>query len=459
MARTRCLIVEAGRSPRLASEAEQALRTHVGFDPQRLEAQCDEFNSIEDGAAVLVAFDATQPSLGTDLCCRIKARKPGSATIALVDGAQRTSMVDALSFGASDFIAFPCTHDEIVTRVQRALGQVPTRISTPTRNLGVHPRIKGIVGQSEAIVKSLTQIPLLASCDAGLLILGETGTGKEVFAQAVHYVSARASKPWVAVNCGAIPVELLESELFGHVKGAFTTAHCARQGLVPEAEGGTLFLDDVDCLPMSAQAKLLRFLQELEYRPVGSNRVVRADVRVIASSNRSLEQLSADGSFRQDLFYRLNVLAMTLPPLRERRDDIGLLANHFTTAAARKFARPVSSISPQAFGKLVRHDWPGNVRELQHVMDRAVLLANDNLIRETDLDVGEVASRSSTDASFRSSKARVVDAFERGFIRDRLTACAGNVSHAAREAGKDRRAFFELMRKHSIQPEQFRIRR
>jgi len=432
------------------------LRRHAAFEPRRCDADSEELADIEDGAAVLVAFDAEQPALGAQLCGRIKADKPCATTIALIDQDQCASMVEALSAGASDFISFPCTGAEIVARVQRALGQVPKR--APMSGL-VHPRIKGIVGKSESIGRLLAQIPRIASCDASLLILGETGTGKEVFAEAVHYVSARAPKPWVAVNCGAIPVELLESELFGHVKGAFTTAHCARQGLVPEAEGGTLFLDDVDCLPLSAQAKLLRFLQEFEYRLVGSNRVLHADVRVIASSNRSLEQLSAQGLFRQDLFYRLNVLSVTLPPLRDRRDDIGMLSHHFATAAGRRFARAVPSLTPLAFRKLMRHEWPGNVRELQHVIERAVLMAPDGLIRESDLDIGGSVGATSGDGSFRAAKARVVDAFERGFIEDMLTACAGNVAHAARESGKDRRAFFELMRKHAIAPERFRAQR
>jgi two-component system response regulator GlrR len=223
----RCLIVATGSSSSLASTTERALRAH-GFDVQSVSAAADRLDLIEDGGAVLVAFDAAAPALGLQLCRDIGRIKPCSPSIALVDGGQRSAMVDALAVGAFDFIAFPCSAGEIVARVRRALGQVPSLpAAEPTT---AHPRLKGIIGSSAGLAQTLSQIPLIASCDAGLLILGETGTGKEVFAQAVHYMSPRAPKPWVAVSCGAMPVELIESELFGHVKGAFTTAHCARRG-------------------------------------------------------------------------------------------------------------------------------------------------------------------------------------------------------------------------------------
>jgi transcriptional regulator with PAS, ATPase and Fis domain len=289
-----------------------------------------------------------------------------------------------------------------------------------------------------------------------VLILGETGTGKEVFARAIHYLSNRASGPRVAVNCGAIPVELMESELFGCTRGAFTSAYAARSGLVRDAEGGTLFLDEIESLPLNAQAKLLRFLQEKEYRPVGSTATRRADVRVIAASNSDIAGLMRRGDFRQDLYFRLNVLTITLPPLRERLEDIAALAMHFIDKCCRQMQRPSFGLSPQALKRLMAHDWPGNVRELQNVMEHAVLFSREPVIRAADLNLPETTPAAEGEESFRDAKARTVNAFERSYIERLLSAKSGNVTHAAEAAKKDRRAFFELMRKHHIAPERFR---
>jgi two-component system response regulator GlrR len=267
-----------------------------------------------------------------------------------------------------------------------------------------------------------------------VLLLGETGTGKELFAQAVHYLSARCSRPWVPVNCGAIPFELIEAELFGHAKGAYTNAHAAREGLIAAAEGGTLFLDEIGSLPLSAQGKLLRFLQEREYRAVG---------------------LVAKGHFRQDLYFRLNVLTLTLPPLRERREDIPILALHFIKRYATEFGRPVQGITPIALKRLLAHDWPGNIRELSHAMERAVLLGNGPYVTPADIELG-VEDSAPADESFQTAKARVVEQFERSYLEHILIACDGNITHAAIAAKKNRRALWELIRKHHIEPKRFR---
>jgi two-component system response regulator GlrR len=350
-------------------------------------------------------------------------------------------------------MVLPATADEIALRLRRVLGQAAAVPSVHERALD--PRLRGFVGGSKAFVAQLARLPLLAACDAGVLILGETGTGKELCAQAIHYLSPRAAHPCVAVNCGAIPLDLVESELFGHLKGAFTNAHNARDGLVAEAEGGTLFLDDIDCLPLAAQAKLLRFLQEREYRPLGAARVRRADVRVIAASNHQLPAMAARGEFRQDLFYRLNVLNLELPPLRNRREDIAPLSLHFISRFARQFGRAVTGLTPAALRRLMTHDWPGNVRELEHVIERAVLLAPAAVLTERDVAVGGTSEPADAE-SFRAAKARVVQDFERSRIEQLLTAHAGNVTHAAAAARKNRRAFIALMQKYRIEPERFR---
>jgi two-component system response regulator GlrR len=316
------------------------------------------------------------------------------------------------------------------------------------------------IGNSPLLSREIAKLAMIARCDAGVLILGETGTGKEVMAQSIHYLSARASKPWVAVNCGAFPTELVENELFGHVKGAYTTAHSARAGLVREAEGGTLFLDDVDCLPLPAQAKLLRFLQEHEYRVVGANATQHANVRVIAASNRNLAALASQGAFRSDLYFRLNVVNLKLPALRERREDIAALASHFMGQFAQRYKRAINTMTPSALAKLQAHDWPGNVRELQHVIERAVVLAPGPALTDQDLDLdldlSAVGKQAPCDESFCQAKARVVEQFERSYLEQMLFTNEGNVTHAARAAKKNRRAFFALMRKHDISPDRFR---
>ncbi|MBC7701050.1 MAG: sigma-54-dependent Fis family transcriptional regulator [Massilia sp.] len=318
------------------------------------------------------------------------------------------------------------------------------------------PALRELVGSSPAFVKQLAMLPTIAGCDAGVLILGETGTGKEVCARAIHYTSARATRPMVAVNCGAIPSDLLESELFGHVRGAFTSAHATRSGLVREAEGGTLFLDEIDSLPLPAQAKLLRFLQDMEFRPVGGDSVLKANVRVIAACNQDLAGLVERGLFRRDLFFRLHVLTVLLPPLRDRAEDICTLALRFLQQFSAQSGRPPIGLSPQAVKRLLAHDWPGNVRELKHVIERAVLLAQGSSIQPDDLQLQAIDANSGGEESFHDAKTRIVDAFERGYLERLLAAHGGNITQAAEVAQKNRRALFELIRKHGICAERFR---
>jgi two-component system response regulator GlrR len=345
--------------------------------------------------------------------------------------------------------------------VARRAPAARARAAAPPPPHLLQPSIRGLVYASDAIAQVAQRIVRFAGSDTTVLIQGETGTGKEVCAQAVHYLSGRVSRPWVALNCGAIPGELVEDELFGHVRGAYTTAVGARAGLVQEAEGGTLFLDDVDCLPLAAQAKLLRFLQEREYRPVGSNQLVRCDVRVIAASNRDLHALAERGAFRQDLFYRLSILRLSLPPLRQRREDVALLARHFLQRFATELGRAATDFTPMAMDRLLAHAWPGNVRELRHTIERAVLVSQGLLLEADDIEFDDgspVCSAMPCDAeSFRHAKARIVNDFERHYIERLLAISGGNIAQAARSAKKNRRAFFELMRKHGIDAERFRL--
>ncbi|HEY0823439.1 MAG TPA: sigma 54-interacting transcriptional regulator, partial [Ramlibacter sp.] len=283
------------------------------------------------------------------------------ASLAL-DAAELSGLLEG---GARDFLSAPVDPCELALRVRRILGMRRTgpeawaapdaRCCAPAEAVPVHAALRALVGDSPAFAQQVARLPVFARYDASVLILGDTGTGKELCAQAIHYLSARAERPWVAVNCGAIPPELLEAELFGHVKGAYTSAHSARPGLVREAQGGTLFLDEIDSLPFAAQGKLLRFLQEKEYRPIGANAVQQADVRIIAASGRQLAQLRAANAFRQDLLYRLNVLTLHMPALRERRSDIVLLAMHFLRGAALQWQKPAPALSAPALQKLLAH--------------------------------------------------------------------------------------------------------
>ncbi|MDM0109641.1 sigma-54 dependent transcriptional regulator [Variovorax sp. J22R24] len=308
---------------------------------------------------------------------------------------------------------------------------------------------------SPPFLAQLDRIFKFAACEAGVLVLGETGTGKELVAQAMHYLSPRTDHPWVAINCGALPAELVEAELFGHARGAFTNAHETRIGLVAQAEGGTLFLDEVDSLPPLAQVKLLRFLQDKEYRAVGSNRVQRADVRIISASNGDLHGLCERGAFRTDLYYRLNVLSLTLPALRERGDDVIALALHFVERYARQFRRPVEGLAADARARLRAHAWPGNVRELEHAIERGVLLAAGDTLRAADLDLPQPPAAPPDAESFQAAKARAVALFERRYIENALAQCNGNITHAADSVAKNRRAFWQLMRKYSIDSNRF----
>jgi len=453
MGSSRCAVIPLGSTPTVTGAIDSAL---AGLPDTTCvhHLSSDAIGADVDGVVFAASADAFPVLLERVIAAR-RDRRSCAILVAgdRFDARQLTSLLEA---GADDFVAAPFTIDEIIARLRRALGLLAGR--GRAERCALNSRLANFIGENPAFLKQVGKIPTIAGCDAGVLILGETGTGKEVCAQAVHYLSARASRPWVAVNCGAIPLDLVESELFGHVRGAYTTAHTSREGLVAEAEGGTLFLDDIDCLPLSAQAKLLRFLQEREYRMVGANRVRHADVRVIAACNRNLSELAARGAFRPDLYFRLNVLTLTLPPLRERRDDIPALAAHFVTELARKLDRRAFPLSPGALRKLLAHDWPGNVRELQHVIERALLMSNGPTLSAEDVDIAGVDASRIDDASFRAAKARLIEQFERSYIEHLLASYRGNVTHAALEAKKNRRAFFALIRKHRIEPQRFRTK-
>lgn len=354
--------------------------------------------------------------------------------------------------GASDYLLPPFRRSEVEPRLRRLLAHYQTE-ALPLNSLKESLGLQQIVGESPALLEQVHKIPKLARCDACVLITGETGTGKEVCARAVHYLSPRSKHPFVPMNCGAVPTDLLENELFGHVAGAYTGANTARAGLIQEAHGGTLFLDEVDSMPPSTQVKILRFLQEREFRQLGSTKTSRADVRIIAACNGDLNAAMESGALRTDLFYRLNVLRLRLPPLRERPSDVPLLARHFLNRFRAEFGSSVRDFVPAALAKLSIYPWPGNVRELQNVIERAFVLCCGDRIQAQDIDLPVPPQEEHEPESFAEQKARLINDFERRYLNEMLARYHGNIGQAARAAHKNRRVFFELMRKHHIRVE------
>ena len=359
-----------------------------------------------------------------------------------------------LKTGAADFVTAPFQDIDVLPRAWKALKNFLGE-DIPGQEDSRQQQFRQLIGQSPIFLQQAQKISLIASCAANVLIVGETGTGKELYARAIHYGSERAGRPFMPVNCGAIPAELVENELFGHIRGAFTSASNLQVGLIEEANGGTLFLDEIDCLPVHAQVKLLRFLQEKEYRPLGSARMRRADVRVVAASNLNLEEAVDTGKVRQDLFYRLNIISLTLPPLRDRREDIPLLARHFLAKYSREFDSPVQDFSDEAMDMMMVYSWPGNVRELEHAVERAIVMCNKPLIQPADIVLSNHALAGKRE-SLREAKAKEIERFERNYIQGVLSACRGNITRAAQISQKNRRAFWQLIQKYRIDVSRFK---
>jgi DNA-binding NtrC family response regulator len=387
----------------------------------------------------------------------LRREKPNPPLVIVSDAETPDEMFEMIKLGAADFIIPPLTPTGILPRLWRLLDH-SCRGETLVQKLKQKPnRPKGLIGESPVFLDAFNKVNLVAQCDASVMISGETGTGKDLFAQAIHQLSLRASGPFIPVNCGAIPAELVENELFGHERGAFTGATDSRSGLIQGANGGTLFLDEIDCLPLLSQVKLLRFLQEKEFRPLGSTKTHQADLRVVTATNVDVEKAVRDGKLRKDLYYRLNMIPIILPPLRERREDITLLASNFMIKFSSEFKKNTTCFSPDALQKLLFYDWPGNVRELEHVIGRAVALSEQQMIREIDI-VLPSSEATAEQESFQNAKAKAVAQFERAYLQGLLLAHQGNITRAAQAAQKDRGALWHLVRKHRIDVERFRNR-
>jgi DNA-binding NtrC family response regulator len=411
----------------------------------------------------LLLTDLRMPTMsGLEILKRARTIDPLRPVIMLTAFATVESAVEAMKEGAFHYLAKPFTMDQLKLTVERGMEQ--RRLAVENANL--REQLKGvygfenIVGRSTALQQVLELVRKAARSDANILILGESGTGKELIARAIHANSERAAQPFVPVDCASLPENLLESELFGHERGAFTGATNAKLGLMEMAEKGTLFLDEIGELPAGLQSKLLRALQEREIRRVGGTRQIPVDIRVVSATNRDLKTHLPEGRFREDLYYRINVVDIPLPPLRERKGDITLLAHFALKKFTEKSGNRIVGFEPEVLAALEAYGWPGNVRELQNVIERACALADGERVALADLPehlrapmpVGEVAVPSDLGArlTLKEAKERWVNQLESAYVAEVLKREGGNVSQAARKAGIDRKTLHRLLHKYSL---------
>ena len=404
---------------------------------------------------------------GISLMRELHKINPDLRVIILTGYGSVESAVQAMQEGAYSYLTKPFNTQELLLQISRALEN--RRLNTEIQ------RLRGLLEQAydfpNVIAKSakmrtvLDTVSRIADTESTIYLQGESGTGKEVIAKAIHLASSRRDKPFVAVNCAALPEPLLESELFGHEKGSFTGADKSTRGLLSQANNGTFFLDEVGDMPLSIQAKLLRMLQDRQFYPVGSEKPVVVNVRIIVATNKDLEQEVAKGSFRLDLFYRLHVIPIHLPPLRERKEDIPLLADRFLKQISQQMRKDLKGITPEAMQKLMLYDWPGNVRELENTLEYAIAMTrHDTLTEDTILIKGAAGNTrpdvlnsfiNGTKTSVKSYKTAKYE-FEKEYLLHLLKLCGGKASEAAKLAGKSRTDFYELLRKHEIKIDEFK---
>jgi DNA-binding NtrC family response regulator len=414
----------------------------------------------------VVVTDIRMPGAGGfEVLHAVKARSPSTEVVMMTGYGTIADAVQAMKMGAYDYLEKPFDPDAAGMIVSRAAERkrLKDEAASLRRELEGTYAFHNIVGKSSRMLEVYRLLEQAAGLDITVLLGGETGTGKELAAQAIHYHSARKARRFVPVNCGALPPDLVESELFGHAKGSFTGAAGAKPGLFEEAEGGTIFLDEVGELPLAMQVKLNRALQEKEIRRVGGNEPVKVDVRVIAATHRDLRAEAAAGRFREDLFYRLNVFPVRLPALRERVEDIPLLAAHFMEKHARAFRREISEFEPDALRVLTGHSWPGNVRELENAVERAVAVAKGPRVTAQDLpgELSEPAGAGpaggvSTSLPYREAVDQVRDRFSREYLVALMREFKGNVSKAAERARVERETLHRLLKKHGVRGHDFR---
>jgi DNA-binding NtrC family response regulator len=411
----------------------------------------------------IVLADLRLPDVdGMWLLKEIRQLSPETLVIMITGYATVTSSVEAIQGGAYDYIPKPFT----ATQLRILMGRAALQVELARDNALLRDRLKrqasfdGIVGTSPAIQKVFLMVSRVAPTEATVFISGESGTGKELIARAIHLGSRRSNEAFVAINCAALPDHLLESELFGHEKGAFTGANALRRGLLETAAGGTFFLDEITEMSLELQAKMLRVVQERRIRRVGGDVEIPIDVRWLSATNRDPDEAVRNGTLRQDLYFRLNVVPVKIPPLRQRAEDIPLLAQHFLKCYGEEYGRTDLRMDAEVIRALGEYGWPGNVRELQNVVERMVSLSGDGsaiTMEELPEEIQAIAVRQwgrdqaySTDLPFHAAKARAISEFEVGYLRELLTRNRGNISQAAREAGIDRKTIHRILSKYEI---------
>jgi two-component system, NtrC family, response regulator AtoC len=426
------------------------------FDPVFCESGRRALERFAEGDIDAIVTDVLMPDVsGEQVLEAVKKKAPDTPVLIMTAQPSVDDAVRFLKRGADDYLMKPFTQEVFQHRLRALLQRVSLTREVQALRASIQTSGETLVlGNSPALTEVLRRLPMTAQTDATVLIQGESGTGKEVIARRIHELSRRRSGRFVAVNCGALTDTLLESELFGYKRGAFTDAHKDTPGLAEEAEGGTLFLDEIGEVSPAVQVKLLRFLQSKEFKPLGSPRPQRADVRIVTATNRELKAMVDKGTFREDLFYRLNIVLITVPPLRERRGDIPLLATHFLNHWKKAYDKDVRGFSAEAMAELLAHDWPGNVRELENRVQQLVVLATGPLIQSAGLGGGgaEQIVAFTSDGTFTEEKRRVVAEFEREYVRRAIERSHGNLSEAARTAGLDRKNFWVLAKKHGLLP-------
>ena len=423
------------------------LLARLGIKAREASCGADAVRMLEEHDADLVLSDLMMPGMtGAELLQVVKQRRPETMVVILTGYGTVATAVSCLQDGAAHFLTKPFDNDEILRLVHRLGSQVLAgRRGNETG--------EEVIAEDPRMRRVLQLIERVAPSPAPILVEGESGTGKEVVARQIHRCSDVAERPFQAVNCAALPDALLESELFGHVRGSFTGADRDRQGLFAEAQGGTVFLDEVSSMSPAFQGKLLRVLQEKVVRPVGGSRDRAVDFRLVAATNRDLSEMVSEGAFREDLFYRLNVVRVHLPPLRERPQDVLPLALHFLRRAAETClgpAAPVPELSEAATAALVEHRWPGNVRELENAVQRAVIVCSGERVLPYHLDLGE-REWADDDPDYGTAKRRTLERFQRQFVQRALERTGGNVSQAAESCGMTRVALQKIMRQLGIE--------
>ncbi len=446
------LLICAATLEKLAN-AEVVLETQSRRAAKRLEAESFD----------LLLTDMCMPEMdGVELLKVARKFHPDLSVVVITAYPKVETAVDCLKLGASDYVTKPLLPDDLLATVRRLLDGRRLREENELlqRQIGRNGPSEQIVGRSPSVLTVMDTIQKVAETDVDVLIVGETGTGKELVARRIHALSARSGQRFVPADCAAIPENLLESEFFGHERGAFTGATSRSMGLLEFADNGTLFLDEIAELPLPMQAKLLRTLQERRFRRVGGHEEITVDVRVLAATNRDLAEEMREKRFREDLYYRIHVARITLPPLRERPEDIPLLVQHFVERYSREMGKGVVQVDPEMLEILCRYPWPGNVRELQNVIGRTMALTRHPMLTPEDLPEDVVLKAGEPGAADRSGffalRSQRVAAFEKEYLSALLRSYEGEVTAAAREAKIPRGTLYRLLKKHEINPEQFR---